>query len=138
MTRNKQNILHIFIILLVLILCFIIVPRNDAYEAKGIYLPKYQHNMVPISPSKINAINLSDKQGRLYYENLDKAIGLIRVSKMVDNYKDFNDICKQNVNKAIDLAAQNGIDRIKYICTYPQGELNQLSSVTLQAYAFKD
>ena len=138
MTRNKQNILHIFFILLVLILCFIIVPRNDAYEAKGIYLPKYQHNMVPISPSKINAINLSDKQGRLYYENLDKAIGLIRVSKMVDNYKDFNDICKQNVNKAIDLAAQNGIDRIKYICTYPQGELNQLSSVTLQAYAFKD
>jgi len=138
MTNNKQNLLHLAIIIIVLIICFLIVPKNNDYEVEGIYLPKYQLNMVPISHSKVNAINLNNKQDKLYYENLDKAIGLIRVSKMVDNYKDFDNICKQNVDKAIDLAAENGIDRIKYMCSYPQGELNQLSNVTLQAYAFKD
>ncbi len=115
-----------------------IVPKAKSPEVHASYLPSYDLKLPKTNPNDVRVFDINYKTNKLYKEDMEKSIGAIRASIVVDNHKDFDELCHQNVMKAIDLAAEHGANEIKYVCMYPQGELSPLSSVGLQAFAFKD
>jgi hypothetical protein len=132
MSRFTQNFMYAVIFVAIFAACIYFFTFNKNYEAKGVYLPNTEIDLPDIKPSDVKVYNLR------YRSDTEGSIGLIRTSIHVNNEKDFQKLCDKDLNKAIELAAQNGVDEIKYACLYPEGQIDQLSSVSLQAYAFRD
>ena len=127
-----QNFMYIMIIIVIFITCIYFFTFNEKYEPKGVYLPNSEIDLPAIELSKVKFYDLR------YHSDTEGAIGIIRTSIHVSNKKDFQNLCDINLKKAVELAALNGADEIKYVCIYPHGKINQLSSVFLEAYASRN
>lgn len=101
-------------------------------EPKGIYLPKYSAKLPATDPKQVRIFNLR------YQTDTQDSIGEIRVVIGVDQERYFQKLCNENIREAVKLAAQNGAHEIKYVCLFPEGQITELSSVQLRAYAFRD
>lgn len=132
MGRLQQNLIYAVILVVIFVVCIYFFTFNRKYEVKGVFLPVYSSELPKTDPNNIRVFNLryeSDTKGN---------IGQIRTSVHVSNQKDFQKLCDENLHKAIQLAADNGANEIKYVCLYPEGQIGELSSVSLRAYAFRD
>ncbi|MED7789315.1 hypothetical protein [Francisella sp. 19X1-34] len=132
MGRLQQNLMYAIILVVIFVICIYLFTFNRSYEVKGIYLPAYSTKLPPTNPNKMKVFNLR------YQSDTEGNIGQIRTSIHVNNQKDFQSLCDENLHKAILLAADNGADEIKYVCLFPEGQINELSSVSLRAYAFRN
>lgn len=132
MGRLQQNLMYAIILVVIFVICIYFFTFNRSYEVQGVFLPAYSTKMPATDPSKIRVFNLR------YESDTKDNIGQVRTSVHVSNQKDFQKLCDENLYKAIKLAAANGANEIKYVCLYPQGQINELSSVSLRAYAFRD
>ncbi|QLE78430.1 hypothetical protein FLM55_01210 [Francisella sp. Scap27] len=132
MSRFVQNIMYIAIILLIFGGSIFYFTHGSTYNVKGVYLPKYSVTPPATSPNEVRVYNLH------YKSESDNSIGTIRTSVHAENKKEFNKLCEANIAKAVDIAARNGVHEIKFVCIYPEGELNELSSVSLLSYTFRD
>ena len=132
MNRLTQNLMYVVIFLIIFAGSVFYFTHHTIYSVKGVYLSRYNVSIPPTNPKDVRVYNLH------YTNESDGSIGTIRTSIHVDNEKDYNELCEKNIHKAIEIAAKNGVHEIKYICIYPEGDLNQLSSVSLLAYAFRD
>lgn len=132
MSRFTQNFMYAVIFVAIFAACIYFFTFNKNYEAKGVYLPNTEIDFPNTKPSDIRVYNLR------YKSDTEGSIGMIRTSIHVNSEKDFQKLCDKDLNKAIELAAANGVHEIKYACLYPEGQIDQLSSVSLQAYAFRD
>ncbi len=132
MGRLQQNLMYATILVVIFVICIYLFTFNRNYEVKGIYLPAYSTKLPPTNPNKMKVFNLR------YQSDTEGNIGQIRTSIHVSNQKDFQNLCDENLHKAILLAADNGADEIKYVCLFPEGQINELSSVSLRAYAFRN
>lgn len=132
MGRLQQNLMYTVILIVMFIICIYFFTFNRKYEVKGIFLPAHSAILPATNPSKIRVFNLR------YESDTEGNIGQVRTSVHVSNQKDFQKLCDKNLYKAMNLAAANGANEIKYVCLYPQGQINELSSVSLRAYAFRD
>jgi hypothetical protein len=132
MSRFSQNLMYAVIILVVFVICvyFFILPQS--YQVKGVFLPKYSAQLPATNPESIKVFNLH------YQSETQGNIGQIRTSIHIDNEADFQKLCQENLASAVKIAAKHGAHEIKYVCLYPEGQLNELSSVQLRAYAFRD
>ncbi|AJC48923.1 hypothetical protein IB642_03610 [Allofrancisella guangzhouensis] len=131
MSRLSQNIMYAVIIIAVFAICVYFFASNKNYETKGIFLSKYSVELPKVDPDNVRIYNLR------YQDDAKGSVGLIRVATHTTNKDDFTELCDRNLKKAVELAAKNGTDEIKYICLYPEGPLDELSNVSLQAYAFR-
>lgn len=95
-------------------------------------MPAYSAELPATKPSDVRIFNLR------YQSETKDNIGQVRTSIHVNDEKDFQKLCDKNLAKAVVLAAQNGAHEIKYVCLYPEGQINELSSVQLRGYAFRD
>ena len=132
MSRFTQNFMYAVIFVAIFVVCIYFFTFNKNYEAKGVYLPNTEIDLPDTKPSDVKVYNLR------YKSDTEGSIGMIRTSIHVNDEKDFQKLCDKDLIKAIKLAAENGVDEIKYACLYPEGQIDQLSSVSLQAYAFRD
>ena len=132
MSRFTQNLMYAVIFLAIFAACIYFFTFNKSYEAKGVYLPNTEIDLPSTDRNNVKVYNLR------YQSDTEGSIGMIRTSIHVNNEKDFQKLCDKDLDKAIKLAAENGVDEIKYACLYPEGQIDQLSSVSLQAYAFRD
>ncbi|KEI35691.1 hypothetical protein FRA_29c03150 [Francisella sp. W12-1067] len=132
MSRFNQNVMYIVVIIAVFVTCIYFFTSNNDYETKGIFLPEYSVKLPKVDPNSVKIYNLR------YQSDAEGAVGLIRVSTHTTNRDNFTKLCDRNLKKAVELAAENGVDEIKYICLYPEGQLDELSNVSLQAYAFRN
>ncbi|BCD91064.1 hypothetical protein fh0823_12030 [Francisella halioticida] len=124
--------MYAIILVIMFVICIYFFTFNRKYEVKGIFLPVYSKKLPPTDPNKIRVFNLG------YESDIKGNIGQVRTSIHVSNQKYFQELCDKNLYKAMKLAAENGANEIKYVCLYPQGQINELSSVSLRAYAFRD
>ncbi len=131
MSRLTQNLMYAVILVAIFAACIYFFTFNKNYEAKGVYLPSKEIDLPDAKPNEVKVYNLR------YRSDTEGAIGMIRTSIHVNNEKDFQKLCNKDLNKAIELAAANGAHEIKYTCLYPEGQIDQLSSVSLLAYAFR-
>lgn len=88
--------------------------------------------MPATDPKQVRIFNLR------YQTDTQDSIGEIRVVIGVDQERYFQKLCNENIREAVKLAAQNGAHEIKYVCLFPEGQITELSSVQLRAYAFRD
>ena len=132
MSRFTQNAMYILIILIVFILAIFLLTDKKHSDSHGIYLSNTSITLPPVLVSDVKTYNLR------YQSDIVGNVGSINAITYVDNTNQFQTACDKNVNKAKSLAANNGADEMKYVCYYPEGKLTELSSVRLQAYAFKN
>ena len=132
MSRFTQNLMYAVIFAAIFAACIHFFTFNKNDEAKGVYLANTEIDLPDTKPSDVKVYNLR------YKSDTEGSIGMIRTSIHVNNKKDFQKLCDKDLNKAIDIAAQNGVHEIKYVCLYPEGQVDELSNVSLQAYAFRD
>ena len=124
--------MYVVVFVAIFAACIYFFTFNKNYEAKGVYLPNTEIDLPSTKPSDVKIYNLR------YRSDTEGSIGMIRTSIHVSDEKDFQKLCDKNLKKAVELAAQNSVDEIKYACLYPEGQINELSSVSLQAYAFRN
>ncbi|AJI47784.1 hypothetical protein BF30_72 [Francisella philomiragia] len=124
--------MYIGILFIVFISCIYFFVSKNIPEPKGVYLPKYSAKLPATDPKQVRIFNLR------YQTDTQDSIGEIRVVVGVDQERDFQKLCNQNIREAVKLAAQNGAHEIKYVCLFPEGQITELSSVQLRAYAFRD
>ncbi|MBY7733508.1 hypothetical protein [Francisella philomiragia] len=132
MSRFSQNLMYVGILFIVFISCIYFFVSKNTPEPKGIYLPKYSAKLPATDPKQVRIFNLR------YQTDTQDSIGEIRVVIGVDQERDFQKLCNENIREAVKLAAQNGTHEIKYVCLFPEGQITELSSVQLRAYAFRD
>ncbi|AIT08750.1 membrane protein [Candidatus Francisella endociliophora] len=132
MSRFQQNLMYAVILLIVFGLSVYFFTFKKDYETKGVFLPKYSAELPAVDPSKVRVFNLQ------YQSDTKGNIGQVRTSTHVAEEKDFQKLCDRNLQEAVKLAAEHGAHEIKYVCLYPEGQINELSSVQLRAYAFRD
>ncbi|EET21569.1 Francisella virulence factor A [Francisella philomiragia] len=132
MSRFSQNLMYVGILFIVFISCIYFFVSKNIPEPKGVYLPKYSAKLPATDPKQVRIFNLR------YQTDTQDSIGEIRVVIGVDQERDFQKLCNQNIREAVKLAAQNGAHEIKYVCLFPEGQITELSSVQLRAYAFRD
>ena len=132
MSRFSQNLMYVGVLVVVFISCVYFFLSKNIPEPKGIYLPKYSAELPQTDPSQVRVYNL------LYQSDTQGNIGQIRTLIHVSSEKDFQKLCDKNLKEAVKLAAQHGAHEMKYICLYPEGQINELSSVQLRGYAFGD
>ncbi|MBK2295700.1 Francisella virulence factor A [Francisella philomiragia] len=132
MSRFSQNLMYVGILFIIFISCIYFFVSKNTPEPKGIYLPKYSAKLPATDPKQVRIFNLR------YQTDTQDSIGEIRVVIGVDQERDFQKLCNQNIREAVKLAAQNGAHEIKYVCLFPEGQITELSSVQLRAYAFRD
>ena len=132
MSRFTQNLSYMVVFVAIFAACIYFFTFNKSYEAKGVYLPNTEIDLPSTDRNNVKVYNLR------YQSDTEGSIGMIRTSIHVNNEKDFQKLCDKDLEKAIELAAENGADEIKYVCLYPEGQIDQLSGVSLQAYAFRD
>ncbi|AJI54310.1 Francisella virulence factor A [Francisella philomiragia] len=132
MSRFGQNLMYVGILAVVFISCIYFFVSKNIPEPKGIYLPKYSAKLPATDPKQVRIFNLR------YQTDTQDSIGEIRVVIGVDQERDFQKLCNENIREAVKLAAQNGAHEIKYVCLFPEGQITELSSVQLRAYAFRD
>ncbi|MEY8767347.1 Francisella virulence factor A [Francisella philomiragia] len=132
MSRFSQNLMYVGILFIIFISCIYFFVSKNTPEPKGIYLPKYSAKLPATDPKQVRIFNLR------YQTDTQDSIGEIRVVIAVDQERDFQKLCNQNIREAVKLAAQNGAHEIKYVCLFPEGQITELSSVQLRAYAFRD
>ncbi len=124
--------MYVGILAVVFISCIYFFVSKNIPEPKGIYLPKYSAKLPATDPKQVRIFNLR------YQTDTQDSIGEIRVVIGVDQERDFQKLCNENIREAVKLAAQNGAHEIKYVCLFPEGQITELSSVQLRAYAFRD
>ncbi|KFJ43620.1 hypothetical protein DR78_1900 [Francisella philomiragia] len=124
--------MYVGILFIIFISCIYFFVSKNIPEPKGIYLPKYSAKLPATDPKQVRIFNLR------YQTDTQDSIGEIRVVIGVDQERDFQKLCNQNIREAVKLAAQNGAHEIKYVCLFPEGQITELSSVQLRAYAFRD
>tara|TARA_B110000977_G_C10882219_1_gene417968 strand:- start:28 stop:402 length:375 start_codon:yes stop_codon:yes gene_type:complete len=124
--------MYIIIILIVFIVSIFVLTDKKHSDSHGIYLSNTSIILPPVLKGDVKIYNLR------YQSDIVGNVGAINALTYVDNTNQFQAACNKNLQKAISLAANNGSDEIKYVCNYPEGKLDQLSSVRLQAYAFKN
>jgi len=124
--------MYVGILFIVFISCIYFFVSKNTPEPKGIYLPKYSAKLPATDPKQVRIFNLR------YQTDTQYSIGEIRVVIGVDQEKDFQKLCNENIRETVKLAAQNGAHEIKYVCLFPEGQITELSSVQLRAYAFRD
>ncbi|AJI75086.1 hypothetical protein BZ13_171 [Francisella philomiragia subsp. philomiragia ATCC 25015] len=124
--------MYVGILFIVFISCIYFFVSKNIPEPKGVYLPKYSAKLPATDPKQVRIFNLR------YQTDTQDSIGEIRVVIGVDQERDFQKLCNQNIREAVKLAAQNGAHEIKYVCLFPEGQITELSSVQLRAYAFRD
>ncbi|MBK2095103.1 hypothetical protein IB680_05365 [Francisella philomiragia] len=132
MSRFSQNLMYVGISFIVFISCIYFFVSKNIPEPKGVYLPKYSAKLPATDPKQVRIFNLR------YQTDTQDSIGEIRVVVGVDQERDFQKLCNENIREAVKLAAQNGAHEIKYVCLFPEGQITELSSVQLRAYAFRD
>ncbi|MBK2025126.1 hypothetical protein AB9G23_05000 [Francisella philomiragia] len=132
MSRFSQNLMYVGILFIVFISCIYFFVSKNIPEPKGVYLPKYSAKLPATDPKQVRIFNLR------YQTDTQDSIGEIRVVVGVDQERDFQKLCNENIREAVKLAAQNGAHEIKYVCLFPEGQITELSSVQLRAYAFRD
>ncbi|GAB4224622.1 MAG: hypothetical protein Kow0076_7430 [Francisella sp.] len=132
MSRLQQNVMYIVILLLVFVACVYFFVPNHKVEAKAIYLPNISVDYPAVDPSEVKTYPLR------YQSDMQGNIGQVRSLIYVHNEQDFQSLCDKNLQEAIKLAAQHGANIIKYICLYPEGQINDLSSVQLRGYTFRE
>ncbi|MBK2093678.1 Francisella virulence factor A [Francisella philomiragia] len=132
MSRFSQNLMYVGILFIVFISCIYFFVSKNIPEPKGVYLPKYSAKLPATDPKQVRIFNLR------YQTDTQDSIGEIRVVIGVDQERDFQKLCNENIREAVKLAAQNGAHEIKYVCLFPEGQITELSSVQLRAYAFRD
>ena len=132
MGRFQQNLMYAVILVIIFAVYIYFFTSNNEAETKEVYLPKYSDELPPTDPSQVRVYNLQ------YQGDTQGNIGQVRTSTHVSNEKDFQKLCDKDLKEAIKLAAQHGAHEIKYICLYPEGQINELSSVQLRGYAFRD
>ncbi|AJI55265.1 hypothetical protein LA56_358 [Francisella philomiragia] len=124
--------MYVGILFIVFISCIYFFVSKNIPEPKGVYLPKYSAKLPATDPKQVRIFNLR------YQTDTQDSIGEIRVVIGVDQERDFQKLCNENIREAVKLAAQNGAHEIKYVCLFPEGQITELSSVQLRAYAFRD
>lgn len=124
--------MYVGILFIVFISCIYFFVSKNIPEPKGVYLPKYSAKLPATDPKQVRIFNLR------YQTDTQDSIGEIRVVVGVDQERDFQKLCNENIREAVKLAAQNGAHEIKYVCLFPEGQITELSSVQLRAYAFRD
>lgn len=124
--------MYVGILFIIFISCIYFFVSKNIPEPKGVYLPKYSAKLPATDPKQVRIFNLR------YQTDTQDSIGEIRVVIGVDQERDFQKLCNQNIREAVKLAAQNGAHEIKYVCLFPEGQITELSSVQLRAYAFRD
>lgn len=124
--------MYVGISFIVFISCIYFFVSKNIPEPKGVYLPKYSAKLPATDPKQVRIFNLR------YQTDTQDSIGEIRVVVGVDQERDFQKLCNENIREAVKLAAQNGAHEIKYVCLFPEGQITELSSVQLRAYAFRD
>ncbi|AFJ43882.1 Francisella virulence factor A [Francisella orientalis] len=132
MSRFSQNLMYVGILFIVFISGIYFFVSKNIPEPKGIYLPKYSAKLPATDPKQVRIFNLR------YQTDTQDSIGEIRVVIGVDQERYFQKLCNENIREAVKLAAQNGAHEIKYVCLFPEGQITELSSVQLRAYAFRD
>ena len=132
MSRLTQNLIYAVIFVTIFFICTYFFTFNKNYEVKGVYLPNTEIELPNTDPNNIKAYNLR------YQSDTEGSIGIIRAFIHVGDEKDFQKLCDKDLNKAIELAAKNGAHEIKYACRYPEGQIDELSNVSLEAYAFRN
>ncbi|MEY8702316.1 hypothetical protein AB4F11_04735 [Francisella philomiragia] len=132
MSRLSQNLMYVGILFIVFISCIYFFVSTNVPEPKGIYLSKYSAKLPATDPKQVRIFNLR------YQTDTQNSIGEIRVVIGVDQERDFQKLCNENIREAVKLAAQNGAHEIKYVCLFPEGQITELSSVQLRGYAFRD
>lgn len=132
MSKFNQNLMYAIIAIVVFALCIYFFTFSKDYEAKGVYLPNKEIDLPSIKPDDVEVDNLR------YESETKDSIGMIRTFIHVEDEKDFQKLCEKDLDKAVEIAAENGAGKIKYACFHAENQTDPLSSVSLQAYAFKD
>ncbi|APC96253.1 Francisella virulence factor A [Francisella frigiditurris] len=138
MNRFSQNLLYLGVLLVVFAICAVLFYTNEPIKPHGVFLPAHDIRLPSIDPDNVKAFDLKYSQNKLYKGEFDNAIGSIRASINVKNPQDFERACNKDLEEAVRLAAANGTNTVRYMCFFPEGQLNELSTVNLQAYAFRD
>ena len=131
MSRFKQNFLYI-LISAIIFAGFYYYFANNKYETKGIFLSNISVKMPAVDVDNVRVYNLR------YRSDAKGSVGIIRTSTHVSSSTEFKELCDKDLKKALELASENGINEIKYLCMYPEGKIDALSNVSLLAYVFRD
>lgn len=132
MGRFQQNLMYAVILVIIFAVCvYFLLQIMKLKQKEFIYLNTVlnYHQLILV---KLEFIIYNTRV--IHKEILVKSEPrLMSVMKKI-----FKKLCDKNLKEAIKLAAQHGAHEIKYICLYPEGQINELSSVQLRGYAFRD
>ncbi|AIT08749.1 hypothetical protein LO80_01340 [Candidatus Francisella endociliophora] len=128
MTRTFQNILYIFVIVITFAACQKAFSADKNIEPKGMFLPS--ENFKETSSISKDEVRLDKlEQG----DNISNNLGKISVIGHQTADKTQSQLCKDNLKVATEIAAQNGISKLKYKCMPLEH-----NNVGLSSFAFRD
>lgn len=127
MTKTSQKILYIFVIVATFIFCTKAFGNETQSKAEGIFLPNENFTKsTSIPESKVISKKLADG------ENISDNLGKISIVGHQTKNQSQKQICAENLKIAIEIAAQNGISKLKYRCMP-----SKHSNVILSSFAFR-
>lgn len=130
MTSFRQNLLYVFIIILVFFGCVKAFAQDINAEPKGVFLPSANY-------TKVDAIATNKVKTQLITHSLNTSdsLGSINVTGHQNSKNITHDeLCKSNLEVAIKIAAENGISDLKYYCT----PFDEQKDAELRSFGFKE
>lgn len=129
MTKMYQNILYTFISVILLFICIKAFGSDFQNEPKGIFLPG--HNFAKLQKIDQSEV-ITTKLGR--EDNLNNSVGVINVVGHIKSPVQTKEmLCAEDLKVAVAIAADNGIFKLKYICS----SIDKNNNVQLRAFGFR-
>lgn len=129
MKKLKQNLLYVFILAIIFIVCFwIFMPELDK-DPKGVFLPNRgytESTPIPNNAVKNEKLKATDNIS----DNIGKIVVIVHQTTTSASQQQ---LCLNNLEKAVSLASEKGVAEIRYTCS----DIDDKSNVRLIAYAFK-
>ncbi|MCF6764874.1 hypothetical protein L3V82_03740 [Thiotrichales bacterium 19S3-7] len=130
MNQQLQNILHLIIIAVILVLFYAFYPITTSYSPHGIYLPQTTETYASIPPSAVEAINVPPNA---------KPIGLINtlIHFQSTEQSALEADADQSITYAKALAAKHGANAIGPIQIARTPDQGILDALQVQTYAYR-
>lgn len=130
MTKAKQNILYTFVIIFTFMFCVKAFGNTPDTNAKGVFLPNEEYIKKTLKNNdNVITVKLEDDA------DISDNVGNINVvSHQKSQSETATQACQNSLKVAIGIASENGIGKLKYICT----PFDERGNMQLRAFAFED
>ena len=129
MSNTKQNILNLFIILLIALTSLVLSPKSQA-RTSGVFLPQMPHHFASVNKNEVQVLK---------YPIGQSVLGIINVKAILQNFSKPVELKKSKTAVALakQIAAKNGANAIYFTIKTGNDGVENVLMLSAKAYRLK-